>query len=64
MPPKVKPMAAMAAKNPKKDDEITHLPAPKLPESLNFSIQAEDPLTVSYYVNGMHIYANVVFHVN
>jgi hypothetical protein len=48
MPPKVKPAAATAAtktaaKKPKKDNEITHLPAPKLPKILNCSIEAEDP---------------------
>jgi hypothetical protein len=66
MPPKEKPTAAMktAAKKPKKDGEITNLPAPKLPKISNFSIEAEDPLTVSYYTNSMQDYANVVFHVN
>jgi hypothetical protein len=53
-----------AEKNPKQDDEIKHLPAPKLPKITNFSIDAEDPLTVSYYASSMHNYANVVFHVN
>ncbi len=67
LPHKVKPVATAATKTflkkPKKDDEIMHLPAPKLPKILNFSIKAEDPLTVSYYANG-HDYADVVFHVN
>ncbi len=67
-PPKVKPVAAAAMKTavikPKKDHEIKHLPAPKLPEITNFSINAEDPLNVSYYANSKHNYADVVFRVN
>jgi hypothetical protein len=51
-------------KKPKKDGEIMHLPTPKLPEISNFSIKAEDPLTVLYYANRVHDYANVVFRVN
>jgi hypothetical protein len=64
--PKEKPAAAKktAAKKQNKDDEIMHLPAPKLPTISNFSIKAEDPFTVSYYADGMNNYANVVFHVN
>jgi hypothetical protein len=68
MPPKVKPMAAAATKTAKKKtkkaDEITHLPAPKLPEIRTFSIEAEDPLTISYYATGKHNYANMVIRVN
>ncbi len=70
MPPKVKPVAVAAMKTAKKQtkkaDEITHLPAPKLPNIRIFSIEAEDPLTVSYYyyATGMHDYADVVFHMN
>ncbi len=68
MPPKVKPMAMAAMKTakkkPKKADEITHLPAPKLPEIWTFSINAEKPLTVFYYATGKHNYADVVIHVN
>jgi hypothetical protein len=29
-----------------------------------FSIKAENPFTISYYANGKHNYANVVFRVN
>jgi hypothetical protein len=69
MPPKVKPAAAAAAtktaeKKPKKADEITHLPAPKLPKIRTFSIDAEDPLTILYYATGKHNYADVVIGVN
>jgi hypothetical protein len=68
MPPKVKPMATAATKTaekmPKKADEITHLPAPMLPIILTFLIEAEDPLTVSYYATGKHNYADVVICVN
>ncbi len=56
--------AKPAAKKPKKDDEITHLPTPKLPKILNFSVEAEGSLTTLYYANGKHDYANVVFCVN
>ncbi len=31
---------------------------------MNFSIKAEDPLTVLYYANSAHNFADVVFHVN
>ncbi len=67
MPPKVKPVATAATKTAekkKKADEITHLPAPKLPEIWTFSIKEEDPLTVSYYATGKQEYANVVICVN
>ncbi len=68
MPPKVKPVAAAAAKTAKKKtkeaDEITHLPAPKLPEIRTFLIEAEDPLTVSYYATGKHDYADAVISVS
>jgi hypothetical protein len=48
MPPKEKPTATKktAAKKQNKDDEIMHLPAPKPPAISNFSIEAEDPLTI------------------
>jgi hypothetical protein len=68
MPPKVKPMAAAATKTAKKKtkkaDEIALLPAPKLSNIRTFSIEVEDPLTVSYYATGKHDYANIVSHVN
>jgi hypothetical protein len=68
MPPKVKPMATAATKTAKKKtkkaDEITHLPARKLPNIRTFSIKVEDPLTISYYAKGKHDYTNVVFCVN
>jgi hypothetical protein len=69
MPPRVKSAAATTAtktakKKPKKANEITHLPAPKLSEILNFPIKAEDFLTILYYANGKHNYADVVFRVN
>ncbi len=38
-----------------------HLPAPKPSKISNFSIKAEDPLTVLYYANGVH---DLVFRVN
>ncbi len=67
MPPKVKPVVVAATKTakkkPKKADEI-HLLAPKLPKSGAFSIEVEDPLTISYYATSKHNYANVVIHVN
>ncbi len=68
MPPKVKPAAAAASKTAKKKtkeaDEIAHLHAPKLPNFRTISIEAEDPLTISYYAIGKHDYTDVVFRVN
>ncbi len=68
IPPKVKPVAAAATKTAEKKtrkaDDIALLPAPKLPDIRTFSIEAEDPLTVSYYPIGKHDYTNVVFRVN
>ncbi len=68
MPPKVKPLAVAAAKTAKKKttkaDEVTHLPVPKLPKIRTFSIEAENPLTVSYYATDKHDYADVVIRVN
>ncbi len=70
MPPRVKPVAAAATKTakkmPKNADEITHLPAPKLPKIWTFSIEieAEDPLTISYYATSKHDYAGVVICVS
>jgi hypothetical protein len=68
MPPKVKPMTVAALKTAekktKKADEITLLPAPKLPNIRTYSIEAEDPFTISYYANGKHDYADVVIRVN
>jgi hypothetical protein len=68
MPPKVKPMTAAASKTAekktKKADEITLLPAPKLPNIRTYSIEVKDPFTISYYANSKHNYANVVICVN
>jgi hypothetical protein len=67
MPPKVKPVTAAASKTAekkKKADEIALLPAPKLPDIRTYSIEAEDPFTISYYANGKHDYTNVVIRVN
>jgi hypothetical protein len=68
MPPKVKPVAVAASKTVKKKtkkaDEIALRPAPMLPNIRTFSIEAEDPLTVSYFATGKHDYTNVVFRVN
>ncbi len=43
---------------------MSHLPALKLPKIRIFSIEVEDPLTISYYATGKHNYADVVFRVN
>ncbi len=68
MPPKVKPVTVAASKTAKKKtkkaDEIALLPAPKLPNFRTYSIEAEDPLTVSYFANGKHNYTDLVICVN
>jgi hypothetical protein len=53
-----------AKKKTKKADEIALLSAPKLPNIRTYSIEAEDPFTVSYHANGKHDYTDVVIWVN
>jgi hypothetical protein len=68
MPPKEKPAVAQktAKKKSNKDDKTMHPPTakPLIISTSNFSIEATNPLTVSYYADGAHDYANVVIRVN
>jgi hypothetical protein len=65
-PPKVKPLP----KKPNKKESATAAVKPPPPAAaaaaaatVAFSINAEDPLTVSYYAEVVYDYADVVFHI-
>ena len=65
MPPKVKPLPT----KPTKKDMVAASakpppPPPAAAAATSFSIDATDPLTVSYYAVGPYDYADVVFRVN
>jgi hypothetical protein len=69
MPPKVKPLPTnkptkkdMAAASAKPPPPAAAAAAPAAATS--FSIDAEDPITVSYYAVGAYDYADVVFRIN
>ena len=68
MPPKVKPLPTkptkkdMAAASAKSPPPAAAAAAPAAATS--FSINAEDPITVSDYAVGAYDYADVVFHIN
>ncbi len=68
MPPKVKPLPTkptkkdMAAASAKPPPPAAAAAAPAAATS--FSVDAEDPITVSYYAVGAYDYADVVFRIN
>jgi len=68
MPPKTMSILTKAATK-KESAAAAAMPPPPTAAAAaaaatSFSIKAEDPLTVSYYADGVYDYANVVFFVN
>jgi hypothetical protein len=65
MPPKVKPLPT---NKPTKKDMAAASAKPPPPAATaaatSFSVNAEDPITVSYYAVGAYDYADVVFRIN
>jgi hypothetical protein len=62
MPSKEKLVAAQktAAKEQNEDGKIMQLPVPKPPAISTFSIEAADPLTISYFADSVHDYTGLV----